>query len=113
MITVYGIKNCSTVKQACRWLDAHQLDYQWHDLREQGVSQKQLQAWVKQLGWEAILNRRSTTWRQLSEQDKTDIDAARAVQLMLAQPTLIKRPVLTRLDDVMVGFNENMYAQLL
>ncbi len=113
MITLYGIKNCDTVKAACRWLSAHHLAYVMHDFRQDGLERAQLDAWLQQLDWDTLLNRRSTTWRQLPAQAKLNLDTARAVQLMLAQPTLIKRPVLTYADNVMVGFSEKTYAQLL
>ena len=113
MITLYGINNCTTVKAACRWLSEHQLDYVLHDFRLHGLEQEQLEAWPQKCDWQILLNRRSTTWRQLPAQDKSNINLSRAVQLMLAQPALIKRPVLTYADSVMVGFSEETYSQLL
>ena len=113
MITLYGLKNCTTVQAAGRWLKAHDLAYVMHDFRQHGLEQAHLERWLQQLDWQTLLNRRSTTWRQLSQQDKLNLDSARAVQLMLAQPALIKRPVLTYADNVMVGFSEESYSQLL
>ncbi|MEJ2060125.1 MAG: ArsC family reductase [Gammaproteobacteria bacterium] len=109
MITLYGIKNCDTVKKTRRWLEAHGVDYRFHDFRADGLEQKQLQRWADQVGWETLLNRRGTTWRQLPETERADLDAARATKLMLKHPTLIKRPVLEDGDDVSVGFAEKNY----
>ena len=94
MLTLYGIKNCDTVKKARHWLEAHGIAYQFHDFRQDGLEQKRLQSWIKALGWEAIVNKRSTTWRNLADKDKAISDAQQAVKLLLANPTLIKRPVL-------------------
>ena len=113
MITLYGIKNCDTVKKARRWLDDQSLSYQFHDFRQDGLDSVALSQWVEQLGWETLLNRRSTSWRQLDDADKTDLDATRAIALMLANPTLIKRPVLQHADQLLVGFNAANYTQQL
>ena len=113
MITLYGIKNCDTVKKACRWLSQHHLDYVFHDFRQDGLAPELLEQWVAQLGWETLVNRRSTTWRELSDAEKSNINQQRAVQYMLAQPTLIKRPVLIQKENVMVGFSEKTYTKLL
>ncbi len=109
MTTIYGIKNCDTVRKARKWLEAHAVDYTFHDVRSDGLDKKDLSAWVKSVGWEALLNRRGTTWRQLPDEDKAAINEANAIQLMLAQPTLIKRPVLAHNKSIHVGFKPADY----
>ncbi|MDO6562675.1 ArsC family reductase [Amphritea sp. 1_MG-2023] len=113
MITLYGIPNCDTVKKAQRWLTANHLDFSFHDLRKDGLSERQLREWVSALGWEALLNKRSTSWRALSDEIKTNIDEAAAIREMLATPTLIKRPVLSHDGSLLVGFKESDYGTLL
>lgn len=113
MTTVYGIKNCDTVKKALKWLDKNNIAYQFHDLRQDGLTKADLTKWIDSLGWEVLLNKRSTTWRQLADKDKTDIDANKAVTLMLANPTLIKRPVITKGKTTLVGFNDAEYKKKL
>ena len=110
MTTLYGIKNCDTIKKARKWLDAHGVDYRFHDFRADGLEEKRLRAWVKQVGWETLLNRRGTTWRKLPESQREGIDEASAVALMLEQPALIKRPVLEQGKDLAVGFSEADYS---
>ena len=95
MTILYGIKNCDTVRKARKWLEAQGIEYTFHDVRSDGLDKKDLSAWVKSVGWEVLLNRRGTTWRQLSDAEKESINEANAIQLKLAKPTLIKRPVLT------------------
>lgn len=112
MLTLYGIKNCDTVKKARAWLESHGVDYQFHDLRQDGLTKTELGRWLKQLGRDTLINKRSTTWRNLSEQDKTINSDAQAIKLLLAQPTLIKRPVLENKQQILVGFNPKDYAQL-
>jgi len=111
MIKLYGIKNCDTVKKACRWLDTHDVNYAFHDFRTDGLDPMLLESWVQQLGWEALVNRRSTTWRTLTDNEKSSMNEHSAVQTMLAQPTLIKRPVLVKQENVMVGFSEKTYSE--
>lgn len=113
MTTVYGIKNCDTVKKALKWLDKNDIGYQFHDLRQDGIKKSDLTQWIDSVGWEVLLNKRSTTWRQLDDKDKTDVDANKAVSLMLANPTLIKRPVITRGKTTLVGFNDTEYKKVL
>ena len=112
MTTLYGIKNCDTVRKARKWLDAHNIEYTFHDVRSDGLDKKDLSSWVKSVGWETLLNRRGTTWRQLPEKDKETINEANAIQLMLAQPTLIKRPVLVHKKIIHVGFKPAEYEAL-
>lgn len=113
MTTLYGIKNCDTVKKARRWLEANGVAYTYHDLRADGLSSASLQSWIMSAGWETLLNRRGTTWRQLPESEREPLTAERAAQLMLAHPTLIKRPVLELDGTVQVGFKESNYETLL
>lgn len=109
---LYGIKNCDSVKKARKWLEAEGVDYQFHDFREQGLSRPLLERMLQSIEWKTLLNTRSTTWRQLDSQVKDNIDQTSAIELMLEQPTLIKRPV-TMIDNVSeVGFKADRYATL-
>ena len=112
MVTLYGIPNCDTIRKARKWLDQHNIEYIFHDFRKDGIDAGQLENWSKQVGWETLLNRRGTTWRQLPEEVKETIDEARALDLMIEHPTLIKRPVLEHGKDVRVGFKEADYKTL-
>lgn len=111
--TLHGIPNCDTVKKARRWLDAAGVAYAFHDYKKQGVPDTLLRGWVERLGWEALLNRAGTTFRKLPEADKADLDAARAVALMLAHPSAIRRPVLVDGETLLVGFTPDAYAKAL
>ncbi len=112
MTTLYGIKNCDTVRKARKWLELEGFDYSFHDFRVDGLDKKDLHAWVKDVGWEVLLNKRSTTWKQLSDKDKETVDEGKAITLMLANPTLIKRPVLTYKKKIHVGFKPAEYKAL-
>ena len=112
MLTLYGIKNCDTVKKARRWLEDHGVEYQFHDFRQDGLDKKQLSGWVERLGWEAVVNKRSTTWRNLSDKEKDIKTNAQATKLLAANPTLIKRPVTENNKTLLVGFNETEYQKL-
>ncbi|MCU6454724.1 ArsC family reductase [Sphingomonas sp. A2-49] len=103
-ITLYGIRNCDAVKKARAWLDAAGIAHAFHDYKIAGVDRARLEGWVARLGWEALLNRAGTTFRKLPEADKAGIDAARAVALMIAQPSMIRRPVVEHGDTLLVGF---------
>lgn len=109
-ITLYGIRNCDTVKKARAWLDAAGVAYAFHDYKTAGVDDVKLNGWVDRLGWEVLLNRAGTTFRTLPDADKQDLDAGRAVALMLANPSAIKRPVLEAGDTLLVGFKAETYA---
>ena len=112
MVILYGIKNCDTVRKARRWLADHQVDYRFHDLRSDGLDDDLLDAWIEDLGWENLLNRRGTTWRQLPVKAREPLDAARARKLMLAHPAIIKRPLL-EIDAVRyLGFSDVHYDSL-
>jgi len=110
---LYGIPNCDTIRKARHWLDDHHLDYQFHDYRKQGISKSLLQGWIKKADWESLINRRGTTWRKLPESMRERINPSSAIELMLEQPTLIKRPVLVTDNDLLIGFDEQNYRQLL
>ncbi len=109
---LYGIPNCDTVRKARRWLADRGVDYRFHDVRKDGLKPQLLRNWAASAGWDTLLNRRGTTWRQLPEATRTAIDAERALQLMLEQPTLIKRPVLELQDHIEVGFSADRYQSL-
>lgn len=113
MITAYGIKNCDTMKNAMRWLDAHGVSYRFHDYRKDGLELKQLTAWEKELGWETLLNRRGMLWRKLPQATREHIDRAAALQCMLDNPGIIRRPVLDLGDRRVVGFTADDYTELL
>jgi arsenate reductase len=108
--TLYGIRNCDTMKKAWTWLDQQGVAYAFHDYKKQGVDRARLEGWVRQVGWETLLNRSGTTFRKLPDDQRANLDAAKAVELMLAQPSMIKRPVLEAGDDLLVGFRPDAYA---
>ena len=112
MVTLYGISNCDRVQAARKWLDANNVEYQFHDFRKDGISLPLLLGWVKEAGWETLLNKQGTTWRQLPEALVQDLDQGKAFQLMLDEPTLIKRPVLDIDGNIHVGFSEQKYVEL-
>ena len=109
---VYGIPNCDTVAKARRWLDSHGLSYQFHDFRKQGLEPDRLQSWIDMAGWETLLNRRSASWRALPEPVRARLDPQLAADLMLDNPTLIRRPVLEYRSQLLVGFDADRYAVL-
>ncbi len=113
MIIMYGIKNCDTIKKARKFLETNNIDYQFHDFREGGLNPVQLRAWFQQLGWEKVINKRSTTWRNLPDESKQNMDETLALVIAEDQPTIIKRPVLELADKVMVGFSEKSYQESL
>lgn len=115
MLKVYGITNCSTVKKARVWLDEHQIAYEFHDYKKQGVPADLLDDWIKQLSWEALVNRKGTTWRKLSPEEQAAVtDASSAKALMLASPSVIKRPLVVKgKKALLLGFDENEWAQKL
>jgi arsenate reductase (glutaredoxin) len=110
--TLYGIKNCDTMKKARAWLTAHQVDYDFHDYKESGIGSAKLEAWMKVVGWEVLLNRAGTTFRKLPDDAKAGLDERKALRLMLDQPSMIKRPVLERGKTLLVGFNPEKYSTL-
>jgi arsenate reductase len=113
-ITIYGIKNCDTMKKARAWLEKYGVDYVFHDYKSEGIERARLEQWCKEVGWETLLNRAGTTFRKLAESEKADIDTRKAVQLMLAQPSMIKRPVLELGGGkLVVGFTPENYRATL
>jgi arsenate reductase (glutaredoxin) len=112
--TIYGIKNCDTMKKARAWLDKHGIGYLFHDYKTAGIERERLDQWCKKVGWENLLNRNGTTFRKLPDKDKNGLDAKKAVALMLAQPSMIKRPVLDLGGGkLMVGFTPELYGKAL
>lgn len=111
--TLYGIPNCDTVKKARAWLDQHGISYAFHDYKKAGADPGQLARWVAEAGWEQVLNRRGTTFRALREADKQDLDGAKAVALMAAHPSCIKRPGMEHAGGLLVGFDAERWAQAL
>ncbi len=110
-VTVYGIKACDTMKKARAWLDEHRIGYAFHDYKIAGIERAVLEGWVGQVGWETLLNRSGTTFRKLPQEDRDNLDAAKAINLMLRQPSMIKRPVLERGGELLVGFKPAIYEQ--
>jgi len=110
-LTLYGIPNCDTVKKARRWLDAAGVPHAFHDFRKDGLDPAKLQFWIDAIGWEKLLNKAGTTFRQLPDADKAGLDTAKAKALMLAQPAMIKRPVVETDDGVSVGFSADEWQQ--
>jgi Spx/MgsR family transcriptional regulator len=110
MTIMFGIKNCDTIKKAKNWLEQHQISFEFHDYRQQGLEITTLQAFCDALGYEVLLNTRGTTWRGLAQEQKENIDQAKAIALMLEFPALIKRPVLHHHDQYLCGFTVNSYA---
>ena len=111
MITMYGIPNCDTIKKARKWLEANGVDYNFHDYKKAGVPEDELKLWVKTIGWEILLNRRGTTWRKLEDSVKENIDEASAIQVMIENPSSIKRPILEIDDQLLIGFAEDTYKE--
>jgi arsenate reductase len=108
-ITIYGIKACDTMKKARTWLDSHGVKYDFHDYTAVGIDREHLEKWSKAVGWEVLLNRSGTTFRKLPEKDKQNLTEKKAIALMLAQPSMIKRPVLDLGKRLLVGFKPDIY----
>lgn len=108
---MYGITNCDTIKKARVWLESHDVAYRFHDYRVEGLDADRLNGWSRKVGWEILLNKASTTFRELSDKDKLSLDEKQAKALMLANPTMIKRPVLELGDRILVGFKPDVYQQ--
>lgn len=112
MIKFVGLKNCDTCRKAKKWLEAEGIEYSYHDVRVDGLNVSDVAQWAEAVGWEQLLNRRGTTWRTLSEEDKTDVDAAKAVDLIVANPALMKRPLFLTDQGVILGFKKEQQDQL-
>lgn len=111
-ITLYGIKNCDTVRAARKWLDAQGIAHRFHDVREDGLDTALVQSWFDGLGWDKVVNKRSTTWKQLDAEQRDSIDASSALQLIIDNPTLAKRPVLNTGSELHLGFKPAQYAEI-
>jgi arsenate reductase len=112
MITLYGIRNCDTMKKAFAWLEANGVDYRFVDYKGEAAAER-IAGWVDALGWEALVNTRGLTWRKLDEPERRELDRDRAIALMRAHPTLIRRPVVEHADGVLVGFDAGQFAATL
>jgi arsenate reductase len=110
---IYGIKNCDTMKKARAWLDKRGVEYVFHDYRSEGIERTKLESWVKKASWETLLNRAGTTFRMLPEKDREGLSEKKAIALMLAQPSMIKRPVLEADGKLLVGFKPEIYEKAL
>ena len=113
MITLYGIRNCDTIRKARHWLAEHGIEYRFHDFRADGISEAMLAPWIGELGWEQLLNRRGTTWRRLPETERNSINGDSAMRIMLAQPAIIRRPVLDTGKTRHIGFSDEAHPPLL
>jgi arsenate reductase len=111
IITMYGIKNCDTIKKARAWLDGRGIEYRFHDYKAAGIDRARLERWIDAHGWEALCNRAGTTFRKLPDADKQDLSASKAIALMLQHPSIIKRPVLEIDEQVLVGFDVDSYTR--
>lgn len=112
MIKLYGIPNCDSIKKARKWLTENCVEYEFHDYKKLGVPEKELKNWARQVGWEILLNKRGTTWRKLDDATKDSLNEKSAMQIMLDNPSIIKRPVLTKEKTLLVGFSIESYARL-
>ena len=110
-VTMYGIKNCDTVKKARAWLEAHHISYAFHDYKNAGIDRERLAAWSADLGWERLLNRSGTTFRKLAVTQKEELSEAKAIDLMAAQPSMIRRPLIEKDGQLLVGFDPERYRQ--
>lgn len=113
MIKLYGIPNCDTMKKAMKWLTANKLAYEFHDYKKWGVPENDLKLWVANAGWEVLLNKRSTTWKNLDDNLKKGLNEFSAIRIMLENPTSIKRPVLVNGNELIIGFKADEYKSLL
>lgn len=111
MVTIYGIKNCDTMKRARDWLDAHGVAHDFHDYKAKGIDRGKLESWVRAVGWQTLLNRAGTTFRKLPDHDREIVSQDKAIRLMLEQPSMIKRPVLEKGSKILVGFKPEIYAK--
>lgn len=110
--TLYGIRNCDTMKKARTWLDGHAVEYRFHDYKTEGIDRANLSGWCAALGWEAVLNRAGTTFRKLPDAERENLDREKAIALMLANPSMIKRPILDRDGALTAGFRPEIYETL-
>ncbi|MGD8233857.1 ArsC family reductase [Vibrio sp. TRT 1302] len=111
-ITMYGIPNCDTIKKARKWLEAEGVEYHFHDYRKQGIDKAMVETFCQQLGWENVVNKRGTTFRQLSQEQKDNLDQHSAIELLVEQPAMIKRPILVANGTYHLGFKADQYAAI-
>jgi Spx/MgsR family transcriptional regulator len=112
MIKLVGLKNCDTCRKAKKWLENEGISFQFHDVRQDGLAPDEVAAWAAQLGWEVLLNKRGTTWRNLPEDQKNDVDEAKAIALILENPALMKRPVFICENEILLGFKQDQINEL-
>jgi arsenate reductase len=113
MIKIYGIPNCDTMKKAMAWLNKKKIAYEFHDYKKWGVPEKELKQWVEIAGWEVVLNKRSTTWKGLSDKMKKSLNEYSSIRIMMENPSSIKRPILVNGTSLIIGFKEDEYKNLL
>jgi arsenate reductase (glutaredoxin) len=111
-VTLFGIKNCDTIKKARKWLDINGIDYNFHDFQVDGIDKKLINTWLTQVEWQALLNTRGTTWRKLPEKQREEINKTRAIKLMLENAAIIKRPVLSVKNKIHIGFKEDNFLEI-
>jgi Spx/MgsR family transcriptional regulator len=111
MVDIYGIKNCDTMKKAFRWLDENCIEYHFHDYKKETIETATAKYWIEELGWENVINKRGTTWRKLDEETKNTMDNETAIQTIINQPSMIKRPLMALNNTVYLGFNADYYAE--
>jgi Spx/MgsR family transcriptional regulator len=110
-VTIYGIKNCDTMKKARNWLEDHKISYEFHDYKAAGIDRGHLDTWTNEAGWETVLNRAGTTFRKLADTDRENLNREKAISLMLDQPSMIKRPVLEARGKLLIGFKPEIYGE--
>ncbi|MEO9273956.1 ArsC family reductase [Marinomonas sp. 5E14-1] len=113
MIDIYGIKNCDTMKKAFRWLEEHKIEYRFHDYKKEALEAGTAKAWMDELGWENVINKRGTTWRKLDEETKSAMNNELAIDTIINQPSMIKRPLIIANGEIYLGFNSDEYSQKL
>lgn len=113
MIKIYGIPNCDTMKKAMKWLNKHKISYEFYDYKKWGVPEKELKAWIANAGWEVVFNKRSTTWKNLDDKLKNGLNEFSAARIMMENPSSIKRPVLVKGKQLIIGFKEDEYKSLI
>lgn len=112
MVKLFGIPNCDSVKKSQKWLDMQGINYEFHDYKKEGITKKQLTEWCKQVDWEALFNKRSKTWKELSEKDRSNLNRTKVINLMQQHPTLLKRPILQIGKTLIVGFDSKALSKL-
>lgn len=113
MTVIYGIKNCDTMKKAIKWLNDNQIEFTFHDYKKEGLNAEVIQQWVNELGWESLLNKRGTTWRKLDEELKNNMDEEQAIACALDNPSIIKRPLIIKDGQYLLGFSADTYNKFL